>query len=520
MATESPNRPPFGRLTINHRSEAEALTKICTELNGMGQAGRDTASRIQNVGESISTFRLPDIYTYLDPVSSAMAFERDRTRALHAINLIRNILILLPLALTWFALQQATVLYQADLIRNPGDVNVPFLDLWQNGFGSPGLWLTFSHVATIDVGLYLLLITVGFFADNIVRNSRARVRKYQDLVTSAAGVLGKVALVETHSVPRDPNDVSPWVSQVQSVLTTAANLIEQVSEQMNAFQASANSLGASAAAIGASTAAIGHSAEQMQDSANRLSDETHQLTAAVGSINTSAGNMASASGQINNEIRSFTGAMGRAIGSLETVQRQSDEHTQRLVQSMSGVANDSRRSADSVARAMETFGRDIRTAGHIERRLVERMESIHRQQVGITRRLRGISGGGFLSRLFGRQIDYEDGQGYYVEPDEQSIPYGPPPNQGDRNARAWDSFGPAPTGAPPQPDLRARLRDMEPPQQQQQMPPQQPYRPPHTPPASLMPPTPAAPQGARDYQERLYQVTDQYPPAAEQQLPE
>ena len=330
---------------------------------------------------------------------------------LQGVNLIRNVLILLPLALTWFALQQATILYQADLVRNPGDVNRPFLDLWQNGFGDHNLWLTFAHVALLDLLLYLLLILVGVIADNIVRRSQTRARRLQELITSATDELSTVAIGLSNNMGANATDVGPWMTQIQSVLTDATNLVRQVGQQMAEFQANVTALGASAASLGVSASTIG-------TSANQLATEARNLTAAVQSISGSAGQMATASGQISREVNGLTQA-----------QQRGNDRLQQLVNEVHAVSDHARRSADAIQSTVQRYGTVLRDAGLAQRKLVDRMQRIHKQQATMLARLLGRgSGRGLRTILFGRNRDSDEDawSDDWIPPDVQNTPAGHP----------------------------------------------------------------------------------------------
>ena len=73
------------------------------------------------------------------------------------ITIIRNALVFLPVALTWYAIAKATsafAIYTAD--NTLGVVN--FLDFWENGYGVLAEEWSLSHVATLDFQIILVII--------------------------------------------------------------------------------------------------------------------------------------------------------------------------------------------------------------------------------------------------------------------------------------------------------------------------------------------------------------------------
>ncbi len=68
----------------------------------------------------------------------ALALEREGGYAHSTIagaDRLRNILVLVPILLTWFALAEASKAYNRYLAISPDEVRQPFLLLWERGFG-------------------------------------------------------------------------------------------------------------------------------------------------------------------------------------------------------------------------------------------------------------------------------------------------------------------------------------------------------------------------------------------------
>ena len=73
------------------------------------------------------------------------------------ITIIRNALVFVPVALTWYAIGKATsafAVYTAD--NTLGVVN--FLDFWENGYGVLADEWSLSHVATLDFQIIMVII--------------------------------------------------------------------------------------------------------------------------------------------------------------------------------------------------------------------------------------------------------------------------------------------------------------------------------------------------------------------------
>ena len=76
------------------------------------------------------------------------------------VDLVRNLLIFAPIAVTWFGLSAASDAYTQVLRADPELVTQPFLLLWQEGFGGT-TFLTFGRLALIDALLIVVVIALS-----------------------------------------------------------------------------------------------------------------------------------------------------------------------------------------------------------------------------------------------------------------------------------------------------------------------------------------------------------------------
>lgn len=78
-------------------------------------------------------------------------------RLSNTLALIRNILIFIPVALTWTAVGEATTAFQTYNETNSNSVS-NFLDFWQNGYGVLNEFWKIGHIATLDAIIISVLI--------------------------------------------------------------------------------------------------------------------------------------------------------------------------------------------------------------------------------------------------------------------------------------------------------------------------------------------------------------------------
>lgn len=149
-----------------------------------------------------------DLYGAISPASveeSAFRFYQKRPWWFSGVEWARNVLILVPILLTWFGLWRASADY-ARLIRlEPDLIRQPFLLLWEQGFpelGS-GARLKFSQVAFLDVlllfGVLALTALVHFYRDVREANAERQARELRQEVEDVLWEVDKLLAERRHS---------------------------------------------------------------------------------------------------------------------------------------------------------------------------------------------------------------------------------------------------------------------------------------------------------------------------------
>ena len=93
-----------------------------------------------------------------------------QTNLLFWLVLIRNVMIFLPVGLTWFAISQAAVAFDLFAKSNP-DAIVNFLIFWQDGFGLLDSKWKLSHVAILDAVIMVLVIVLVLITTFLTRSN-------------------------------------------------------------------------------------------------------------------------------------------------------------------------------------------------------------------------------------------------------------------------------------------------------------------------------------------------------------
>lgn len=349
----------FTRLEKQGRGPlADKLSKTCDTLAKLGKSGKEAAQMLLITGEDIQHFTPATLYQSLDPARVALDVEREHLRFAQILTVIRNIMILCPLIFTWWALSWATTQYQADLIRYPDDLYQPFLKLWEGGFHTSNSFWAFSNVAIFDVGFFLGLITVGFFADMIVRRARARGNKARESLADAVKDLSEVALNLMRGVNQNTNPAQ-WASHVHQVLEETDELIRRVE---NHIQQVVQGM----AALQTTTDALVKGADKVVQGASSLVTVVQGVQGSASQIATSANEMKGQVIELRKSQDQSNGLLQKVIGSIET------------------VATNTNRSADAITSALGNFEQQLTTTRQTMNTAASTVEAVATQLTTVT----------------------------------------------------------------------------------------------------------------------------------------
>lgn len=145
---------------IDERTASE-LDALAGELAPRDEA---FATLFRRLAEAVRAGRHDEARAYAQVVDARTAAEllESKHRTIWGVlELLRNVLVFAPIAVTWYGLSAATEAYARLLARRPELVSQPFLALWQTSFdGAPGVF-TFSTLAFVDAALIALLIALS-----------------------------------------------------------------------------------------------------------------------------------------------------------------------------------------------------------------------------------------------------------------------------------------------------------------------------------------------------------------------
>jgi hypothetical protein len=119
---------------------------------------------LRRFAQAVRLGRTEEIRGYaaaIDPRALAEVLSTPRANVWSLFEVARNVLVFVPIAVTWYGLSVASLAYAALLEQRPEFITRPFLLLWQEGFDGAAGVINFSTVAQIDAALIGVLIALS-----------------------------------------------------------------------------------------------------------------------------------------------------------------------------------------------------------------------------------------------------------------------------------------------------------------------------------------------------------------------
>ena len=249
---------------------------------------------------------------------------------------LRNVGVLLPLAVTWLGLHVATTTYQTCVAR-PTDpdalARTPFLLLWERAFQSPGIdcWSpgvpllgTFSNVLVIDLVLIGILATataVIHYVSSIFASARER-----DARRLTAALRWQVAELERRRERlKPPSDIAGLSTIVSEQMRTFAEVFQAATDEITrSFGDRLEAVVASASTmLGQSASAASASARSVELAATATDRLTTHLDEFVSANENQVKAQARVADELGRVVRSMEAADGfqQVAGSVTAIER-------------------------------------------------------------------------------------------------------------------------------------------------------------------------------------------------------
>lgn len=144
---EAPNQELIDEVTVWARKNGSSNDAVVTSLL------RD----LSEMSDLDAWASLP-VMELLPPINAPKA--DSKITLANRIAIIRNLLVFVPVALTWIAVSKATSAFGAYTAENKAAV-VNFLEFWQNGYGVLASEWTIGHIAFLDFAIITVVIVLS-----------------------------------------------------------------------------------------------------------------------------------------------------------------------------------------------------------------------------------------------------------------------------------------------------------------------------------------------------------------------
>jgi hypothetical protein len=256
--------------------------------------------------------------------------------------LVRNVLVFVPVAITWYAIGKATEAYALFTDENPG-VGLNFLQFWQNGgFEGREYLAKFWHigdVAQFDALLIALIVVLTLLVGGLTAQRERSNSKFEDSVDAERARLGFVLANALHGRrSASPESIGESLAEALNDLTQAARDVNDVAARLER------------ATVGVDT--LGPKLDVLNQHTDRLVGQSVQ------SITTSMSALVASVGQLNSVVSgNVTQVFADATANLEEVSAQFS----RIAASMEIGAAQLRQDLDEINKHLGTGSRTNRS---------------------------------------------------------------------------------------------------------------------------------------------------------------
>ena len=176
-------------------------------------------------GQDLDAWASLASFEILPPVEYRAGDRQQRLTNLIAIS--RNILVFVPVALTWIAVSKATTAFEQYTTANPNAV-VNFLEFWQNGYGTLSKDWTIGHIALLDGGIIGVVIALSMAVSVLEIRHKQAMRKIVPALNNQRLALGVKIFKYLHTQKSaTPQVVNANVAaSIRNLLATSKEMVK------------------------------------------------------------------------------------------------------------------------------------------------------------------------------------------------------------------------------------------------------------------------------------------------------
>lgn len=273
----------------------------------------NTAYRLEQLGHAIDTGSSADawaamnVHQLIDPAGIAERRRADpatskwltsNAKWVSYLEWLRNFLVLTPLVITWFGISVAAAGYHDLLKANPSDAFLPFLSLWQDGFGGHLFWdLTLGKLAIIDFSILSLVVIITAIvswhnhvsfgkAERAADEAEASARQLDSdlhhvLAYASLHLATRMQGQRNNFVPNLADAVGRLLTQLEAERAHLNKLVADKENELNKLATITPSLGEASKKIAEATAALGLATTGLTETLARANDELNATIASL-----------------------------------------------------------------------------------------------------------------------------------------------------------------------------------------------------------------------------------------------
>ena len=162
---------------MDRQATAEALQRLADEATAREPSLGTVLARLADAVREGRTTEAAAYTGAVDPRGLAELLAGKHSRLWAILEVVRNVLVFAPIAVTWFGLSIAATAYAQLLGARPDLISRPFLLLWQEGFDGR-LLLNFSTLAITDASLIgvLIVLSLALHVRSELRDAQLRTK--------------------------------------------------------------------------------------------------------------------------------------------------------------------------------------------------------------------------------------------------------------------------------------------------------------------------------------------------------
>jgi len=162
---------------LDRQATAEALQRLADEATAREPSLGTVLARLADAVREGRTTEAAAYTGAVDPRGLAELLAGKHSRLWAILEVVRNVLVFAPIAVTWFGLSIAATAYAQLLGARPDLISRPFLLLWQEGFDGR-LLLNFSTLAITDASLIgvLIVLSLALHVRSELRDAQLRTK--------------------------------------------------------------------------------------------------------------------------------------------------------------------------------------------------------------------------------------------------------------------------------------------------------------------------------------------------------